>query len=210
MSCYFSLITVKATKRILSIYTSIDLSSNKFTGELLEVIGVLQSLRLLNVSHNRLLGHIPSSLGNMSLLESLDLSSNQLTGIIPWQLTSLTFLSNLNLSENHLTGAIPKGRQFDTFSNESFMGNAALCGVPLMKKCGNDESLISEVIDDDDEDWFAWELMLMGYGCGLVCGLSTGYIVFTTSKPKRFVIFVEGAQQRLIKRTKNKKIRPFY
>ncbi|XP_017221185.2 receptor-like protein 9DC3 [Daucus carota subsp. sativus] len=107
-------------KRILSIYTSIDLSSNKFTGELLEVIGVLQSLRLLNVSHNRLLGHIPSSLGNMS--------------IIPWQLTSLTFLSNLNLSENHLTGAIPKGRQFDTFSNESFMGNAALCGVPLMKK----------------------------------------------------------------------------
>ena len=202
------MITVKATKRILSIYTSIDLSSNKFTGELLEVIGVLQSLRLLNVSHNRLLGHIPSSLGNMSLLESLDLSSNQLTGIIPWQLTSLTFLSNLNLSENHLTGEIPQKGQFSTFGNDSYLGNPALCGLPLTKKCRHTVPPTQEVLngdEDDANDELSWEVILIGYACGLICGLSFGYIVFTRGKPWWFVRYIEELQQKLM-RTHMKKI----
>ncbi|KAL8102478.1 hypothetical protein AgCh_027105 [Apium graveolens] len=180
-------------KRILFIYTSIDLSSNNFTGEIPEVIGELISLRLLNLSHNSLTGHMPSLLGNMSLLESLDFSSNQLTGIIPRKLTSLTFLSTLNLSENHLSGAIPQGRQFDTFSNETFIGYLAL------EVDDNDE-------DGDEDNWFEWKMMLMVYGYGLVGGLSTGYIVLTTLKPIKFVIFVERAQQKLIRRCKKSKI----
>ena len=139
----------------------------------------------------------------MRSLESLDFSSNQLTGIIPRQLTSLTFLSTLNLSENLLTGAIPHGSQFDTFNNDSFMGNLDLCGVPLTKKCKDDE-LPTQEVDDVGVDWFDWQMILIGYGSGLVCGLSTGYLVFSTFKPQRFVIFIERVQQKLVQRcTKN-------
>nr|XP_017245747.1 PREDICTED: receptor like protein 30-like [Daucus carota subsp. sativus] len=187
-------------KRILYIYTSIDLSSNKFTGGVPKVLGELKSLRLLNLSDNKLTGHIPSLLGNMSLLESLDLSLNHLTGMIPGQLTSLTFLAFLNLSANNLSGSIPQGRQLDTMSNDSYLGNLALCGFPLTKKCRYDELPKPEVDDDNDDDWFDWKMMLMGYGSGLAGGLSMGYIVFTTGKPWRFVMFVEKAQQRLIRR----------
>ncbi|XP_028107352.1 receptor-like protein 18 [Camellia sinensis] len=69
--------------RILRVISIIDLSSNKFIGEILKSIGRLNSLRGLNLSHNNLKGHIPTSLGNLSKLESLDLSSNQLVGEIP-------------------------------------------------------------------------------------------------------------------------------
>ena len=96
---------------ILSTFTTIDLSSNRFQGEILDFIGSLSSLRELNLSHNNLTGHIPSSLGNLMVLESLDLSSNKLSGRIPRELTSLTFLEVLNLSKNHLTGVIPRGNQ---------------------------------------------------------------------------------------------------
>ena len=185
-------------KRILNIYTSIDLSSNKFDGGVPQVIGELKSLRLLNLSHNSLTGHIPS-LKNMSTLESLDLSSNQLAGNISWQLTGLTFLSTLNLSENHLSGPIPHGGQFDTFSNDSFLGNLDLCGGPLTKQCKDDE-LPAEEVDTVGVGWFDWQMILIGYGSGLVCGLSTGYLVFTTFKPLRFVIFIERVQQKLVDR----------
>jgi Leucine-rich repeat (LRR) protein len=65
---------------ISTIFTTIDLSSNKFQGKIPEVLGRLKFLRLLNLSHNSLTGHIPSLLANLSSLESLDLSSNRLTG----------------------------------------------------------------------------------------------------------------------------------
>ncbi|XP_057484938.1 receptor-like protein 18 [Actinidia eriantha] len=93
---------------ILTIFTTIDLSSNKFSGEIPNVIGGLIALHVLNLSHNTLTGRIPSHLGDLANLESLDLSSNQLIGKIPNQLTSLTFLEVLNLSWNHLDGPIPK------------------------------------------------------------------------------------------------------
>ena len=82
-------------KRILTIFTTIDLSSNKFEGEIPEVLGKLTVLRLLNLFHNSLTSHIPSSLANLSRLESLDLSSNRLTGQIPIQLTSLNIFGHV-------------------------------------------------------------------------------------------------------------------
>ena len=96
-------------QRILTIFTNIDLSSNKLRGKIPKVLGTLKFLRDLNLSHNSLIGYIPSSLANLSVLESLDISSNMLNGSIPMQLTSLTFLEILNLSRNLLTGPIPQG-----------------------------------------------------------------------------------------------------
>ncbi|KAA3472335.1 receptor-like protein 12 [Gossypium australe] len=77
---------------LLSIWTVIDLSSNKFSGEIPKILGELHLLIVLNLSHNCLIGPIPSSLGDLSELESLDLSSNKLEGRIPTELKNLGFL----------------------------------------------------------------------------------------------------------------------
>ncbi|KAK7861032.1 receptor-like protein cf-9 like protein [Quercus suber] len=120
---------------ILSIFTSIDVSCNQLDGPIPEEIAALKSLYSLNISHNAFSGQIPLSLGNLTQLESLDLSSNNLTGEIPMQLADLTFLAVLNLSFNKLVGRIPQGKQFATFSENSFEGNRGLCGDSLNKKC---------------------------------------------------------------------------
>lgn len=100
--------------KILYALTAIDLSRNKFEGEIPMFFVNLDSLVLLNLSHNNLTGHIPSEMKNMSTLEAFDLSFNQLTGKIPVELASLTFLEVLNLSYNHLVGPIPHSNQFNT------------------------------------------------------------------------------------------------
>ncbi|XP_056172678.1 LOW QUALITY PROTEIN: receptor-like protein 35 [Syzygium oleosum] len=119
--------------KILTVFTSIDFSSNRFGGPMPEALGDLRALYFLNLSHNVLSGPIPPSLGNIQQLESLDLSQNYLNGRIPVQLSDLNFLSFLNLSYNQLVGMIPARKQFLTFSVGSFEGNEGLCGFPLDK-----------------------------------------------------------------------------
>ncbi|GAY58931.1 hypothetical protein CUMW_190650, partial [Citrus unshiu] len=134
-SAFFTLKGIDVEMNILSIFLVIDFSSNRFEGQIPEVVGKLNLLKMLNFSHNHLTGRIPSSLRNLTVLESLDLSSNRLVGQIPTQLTSLNFLSKLNLSHNQLEGPIPQGPQFNTFQSDSYIGNLGLCGFPLSDKC---------------------------------------------------------------------------
>ncbi|CBI28427.3 unnamed protein product, partial [Vitis vinifera] len=71
---------------------TIEISSNKFSGEIQESIGNLKRLHLLNLFGNSFTGQIPSSLKNLEHLESLDLSHNKLPGEIPQQLTRIDTL----------------------------------------------------------------------------------------------------------------------
>ncbi|KAM7481598.1 hypothetical protein LguiB_006181 [Lonicera macranthoides] len=193
--------TERVLDKILTAFTAIDMSNNKFEGEIPNNIGNLKSIRELNLSHNKLVGHIPLSLGKLYVLESLDLSFNQLKGEIPQQLTCLISLEFLNLSQNHLVGCIPKGKQFNTFENDSYSGNSALRGFPLSKDCGGEEMphqrSPTNLRQDDDSDFgsgFTWKAVCLGYGCGIILGLVIGYLVFLTRKPKWLTGLVEEYQ----------------
>ncbi|CAL5190336.1 unnamed protein product [Lathyrus oleraceus] len=188
--------------RILTTFTTIDLSNNMFEGEIPHEIGELISLKGLNLSNNEITGNIPQSLSNLRNLEWLDLSKNQLIGEIPTTLTNLTFLSFLNLSQNHLEGIIPKGKQFDTFGNSSYDGNAMLCGFPLSKSCVNEEDQPPHSTSkDEEESGFGWKAVATGYVCGAIFGLLFGLNVFFLGKLQWLLRFFERMFNVRLKRT---------
>ncbi|KAL2479413.1 receptor like protein 54 [Abeliophyllum distichum] len=156
-------------QKILLVFTSIDFSSNKFEGKIPGSIVDLNSLYFLNLSSNAFKGTIPASIGNMKQLESLDLSVNHLTGKIPGELASLTFLAFFNLSFNKLSGSIPLGRQLQTFSADSYEGNAGLCGFPLNISCNSNKVDGVPPHGKTDIDW--------NYICASL-GFATGLGIF--------------------------------
>ncbi|GAU26003.1 hypothetical protein TSUD_166850 [Trifolium subterraneum] len=158
---------------------AIDISSNKISGVIPQVIGDLNGLILLNLSNNILNGSIPSSLGKLSNLEALDLSFNHLSGKLPQQLAQLTFLEFFNVSFNNLSGPIPQNKQFATFQDNSFEGNQGLCGDQLLKKCIDHRGPSFSPPSDGDNDSESlvelyWIVILIGYVGGLVAGLALG------------------------------------
>ena len=201
-----AVVTIKGLEtevlKIETIFTAIDLESNKFQGEIPEELGWLKFLQLLNVSHNSLTGHIPSSLANLLALESLVLSSNELGGEIPMQLTSQIFWAMLNLLQNQFIGSIPQGKQFAILQNDLYNGNSGLCGFPLSWKCRADEPpppppALNFQEDNNDSmfgNGFDWKVVLIKYGCGLVLGLAMGYVTFKMGKLQWLVRLIEGEQ----------------
>ncbi|KAF3434362.1 hypothetical protein FNV43_RR25465 [Rhamnella rubrinervis] len=169
---------------IQDIFAFVDLSDNKFEGEISDLFGKLKALRSLNLSNNMLTGRIPSSLGNLTYLESLDLSRNKLSGQIPQQLTQLGFVETFNVSHNNLVGLIPQGNQFNSFDASSFEGNPGLCGDQLLKKCTTSSSSPSPfpTAEEDDGDSesllnLVWGFVLAGYISGLVVGVALADIM---------------------------------
>ncbi|KAG4150126.1 hypothetical protein ERO13_D05G375900v2 [Gossypium hirsutum] len=180
--------------KIFTMWMIIDLSNYQFEGGIPKVIGKLNLLKGLNLSHNNLNGGIPTSIGNLTKLEWLDLSSNRLSRTIPNRLADLPFLSSFNVSDNQLHGQIPQGKQFNTFGNDSYEGNKGLCGFPVSKGCNIIEPAPPNVLEKDGPKsniTFGWKVVLIGYGCGVVFGMSVEYVVFQTGKPKWLVNLVE-------------------
>ncbi|KAK7372636.1 hypothetical protein VNO80_06023 [Phaseolus coccineus] len=191
-------------ERILTVFTTIDLSNNMFEGEVPKAIGELHSLIGLNLSHNRITGTIPLTLSNLSNLEWLDLSWNQLKGEIPMALTNLNFLAVLNLSQNQFEGVVPTGGQFNTFENDSYVGNPMLCGVPLSKPCNKDKGREARPTLDEEESEFGWKCVVVGYACGMMFGMVLGCSVFFAGKPQWFARLVEVVLNMRLIRTNNK------
>ncbi|CBI18143.3 unnamed protein product, partial [Vitis vinifera] len=178
--CLLKNITTLRLVKVLTLYTSIDLSCNNFQGDIPEVMGNFTSLYVLNLSHNGFTGHIPSSIGNLRQLESLDLSRNRLSGEIPTQLANLNFLSVLNLSFNQLVGRIPPGNQMQTFSETSYEGNKELCGWPLIN-CTDPPPTQDKRFQDkrfQDKEEFDWEFIITGLGFGVGAGIIVAPLIF--------------------------------
>ncbi|GAB2223877.1 hypothetical protein Droror1_Dr00004621 [Drosera rotundifolia] len=107
-------------------FTMLHLGSNQFDGPLPPDIGKLP-LVVLNVSNNSFSGEIPTQIGSLMCLEILDLSCNNFSGTFPTSLNSLTELSKFNVSFNPLlVGSVPSTGQFVTFDSNSFMGDPDL------------------------------------------------------------------------------------
>uniref|UniRef100_A0ACD5ZKE2 Uncharacterized protein n=1 Tax=Avena sativa TaxID=4498 RepID=A0ACD5ZKE2_AVESA len=148
---------------ILNYMSGLDFSSNQLKGSIPEGIGDMQWLRALNFSNNHLDGSIPNSLSNLSDLESLDLSYNKLTGQIPPELVALQSLEVFSVAYNNLSGpTLGTTRQFITFDQNSYEGNAYLCGPPLLKNCSTMPSTPEFEEHGEDDDDKVGDIILFG------------------------------------------------
>ncbi|PON77100.1 LRR domain containing protein [Trema orientale] len=195
---YSITITIKGVEllygKIQKAFVVIDLSSNKFEGEIPSCLGSLKGLQALNLSNNFLTGGIPSSFGDIVQLESLDLSQNKLSGRIPQRLQQLTFLAFFDVSHNQLAGPIPRGDQFETFESSSYEDNLGLCGDPLPKKCEDSEntmpatpSSLEEEQDSGSRVRFDWITVVPGFVGGLVLGVVFEHTLATRKHGYHFV-----------------------
>ncbi|KFK22321.1 hypothetical protein AALP_AAs51526U000200 [Arabis alpina] len=167
---------------VFTMYKTIDVSRNRFEGDIPESIGSLKELIVLNMSYNAFTGHIPQSLTNLTNLQSLDLSQNRLSGEIPPQLGKLTFLERMNFSYNMLEGPIPQGTQIQSQNGSSFAENPGLCGAPLEDTCGGggEEEATKEEQDEEKEEKdqvLSWTAAAIAYVPGVVCGLTIAHIL---------------------------------
>ncbi|PWA35612.1 Leucine-rich repeat-containing protein [Artemisia annua] len=181
---YYSMIVVVkdvqlTSTKLLVGYTIVDLSNNRFEGEISNTIGSLNSLKVLNLSHNNLNGEISNALGKLLGTESLDLSWNQLIGEIPQSLAEI------------------KGTQFNTFDESSFKGNLGLCGLPLIKKC-SEHTHKQELESHEEESGFTWEVVTLGYGCETLLGLVMGYFMLSTRKVKWFNVIADAGEHMIL------------
>ena len=118
----------------------------------------------------------------------------------------------LNLSQNQLSRSIPQEKQFGTFENNSYDGKLELCGFPLSIKCSTDElmlppplpSVFQEDHDSSIASGFGWKVVLIGYGCWLLLGITMGYAVFKIGKPKWLVWFIEWEKKNDKKESQDK------
>ncbi|RLM86768.1 putative LRR receptor-like serine/threonine-protein kinase [Panicum miliaceum] len=84
----------------------VDLSQNNLTGTIPDVSSQFLRLNYLNLSHNALSDTIPEAVVQYPKLTVLDLSSNQLHGPIPADLLTSSMLQELYIQDNMLFGGL--------------------------------------------------------------------------------------------------------
>ncbi|GJS30236.1 leucine-rich repeat-containing protein [Tanacetum coccineum] len=158
----------------LDMYSLLDLSANRISGDIPPSIGNLKALKVLNISHNMISGHIPVSIGSLEVIESLDLSHNKISGSIPQSIVQLHELTTLDMSNNRLTGRIPIGGQMDTMTG--FQDNSGLCGMQIKVICPED--IIPSERRDEDLSQIFWQGTWIGFPVGFFISiLIMGYFL---------------------------------
>ncbi|KAG9158433.1 hypothetical protein Leryth_013174 [Lithospermum erythrorhizon] len=112
--------------------STISFKNNNLSGNVMEFSNN-HKLKKIDLSGNKFDGEIPTSLLDLNTLESLQLQNNNLTG------TLLAFnqssLKEFNVSNNNLIGSIPNTTTLQSFNYSSYIGNNDLCGDPSTTPC---------------------------------------------------------------------------
>ncbi|KAL6285220.1 hypothetical protein ACE6H2_009610 [Prunus campanulata] len=87
--------------------TILNLSANKFTGEIPPGLGACSKLQVFRAGFNHLSGYLPGEIFDLVDLEELYVPSNRLSGHIGKGIVLLTKLKILELSSNKFSGPIP-------------------------------------------------------------------------------------------------------
>ncbi|XP_021800417.1 LRR receptor-like serine/threonine-protein kinase GSO1 [Prunus avium] len=181
-------------KRTLRLVKTIDLSSNRLTGEIPSEITHLVGLVSLNLSRNQLTSQITPEIGNLQSLDALDLSRNQIEGRIPTSLARIDRLGFLDLSFNNLSGEIPIGTQLQSFDPSVYAGNPQLCGAPLKKMCAAQHVQTDLRNQEDDKD----DLITLGFYISMGVGFAAGFwgvcgtLIFKRSWRYAYFKFLNG------------------
>ena len=85
-----------------------DLSQNRFYGEILQNWSRCPQLTTLRMAGNNITEGIPPEIGDSIQLQMFDLSSNQLVGVPPKEFGKLTSLLRLMFNGNQLSSDIPQ------------------------------------------------------------------------------------------------------
>ena len=99
--------TVPPEFYFLTALSDLEMSNNKFYGELLSDLGFLSNLQRLDLTNNNFSGPLPTQLVQLKELLLLDLSSNTFGGTLPTELGQLPKLQQLWLDDNVLEGSVP-------------------------------------------------------------------------------------------------------
>ncbi|KAF1959682.1 L domain-like protein [Byssothecium circinans] len=87
--------------RHLTQLSKLNLSRNKLSLDVLDVVCQITSLRDLKLAENALEGSFPPSVGSLTQLEILEIQGNKLTSL-PSEMRALAHLRTLNVSDNKL------------------------------------------------------------------------------------------------------------
>ncbi|RVW26819.1 LRR receptor-like serine/threonine-protein kinase ERECTA [Vitis vinifera] len=118
----------------------LNLGSNRFSGVICPELCQLKNIQILDLSSNNILGVVPRCVGGFTAMTkkgSLVIAHNYSFTRCRYHKASLVEISDLSvldLSDNNLSGKIPQGTQLQSFNIDSYKGNPALCGLPLLKK----------------------------------------------------------------------------
>ncbi|KAF2819014.1 L domain-like protein [Ophiobolus disseminans] len=93
--------------RRLTQLSRLNLSRNKLSMTVFDIVSEMKTLRELKLAENDLAGALPGSVGNMSTLEVLEIQGNKFTSL-PDEVRQLSSLRLLNVSSNQLS-SIPMG-----------------------------------------------------------------------------------------------------
>ncbi|BAT83488.1 hypothetical protein LR48_Vigan03g036200 [Vigna angularis] len=111
--------------------TGLDFSLNRLSNTIpADISTLLTYATTIDLSSNDFTGEIPASLSNCTYLNTLRLDQNQLSGQIPSNLSQLPRLKAFSVSNNLLTGPVPAFNA-SVADAGSYANNSGLCGGPL-------------------------------------------------------------------------------
>ncbi|KAF2295884.1 hypothetical protein GH714_034847 [Hevea brasiliensis] len=167
---------------------SLDLSSNRFSGNEFPIFNPNSSMLYIDLSSNKLSGQVPTTfrLG----IKVLVLAQNEFSHVLPQNLSNFSQLVYLDLrsnnigdlSNNKLEGRIPPGPQMDTMNDpNSYANNNGLCGMQIKASCEEVPSKpkLKERKTKKRKSWktwFSWEMAVTGYSSGFLSTILVMYV----------------------------------